>query len=124
MLTSSNRKQKVFNPFKESVLPEYKINKDIDDLDSQKNRSIAIIKETYQNKNDDIESQEIYIDSHKSKDFSEMTAIINEQIKNDKNYSSLDKQAKTKKMAAIQKEHSKISFGNFKSQIFQDSQAK
>ena len=28
--------------------------------------------------NDDIESQEIYIDSHNSKDFSEMTAIINE----------------------------------------------
>ena len=34
---------------------------------------------------DDLESKEIYMDSYKSKDFSEMTAIINEQIKKDNN---------------------------------------
>ena len=80
-----SRKQKAFNPFKDKVIPEYKIQKDIDDLDSQKSGKWP--PKNHKPKTnflfDDLDSQEIYMDSSKSKDFSEMTAIINEQIRKD-----------------------------------------
>ena len=76
------KKDKAFNPFKEKVITEYKISKDIDDLDSQKSRKNINPPEQQKRlqnlKMDDLESKEIYMDSYKSKDFSEMTAIINE----------------------------------------------